>query len=288
MAVAIDVDELRERPAHFVPHLNGAEKVQAVEVLQAHHERAVLKLTNSAGATRFLKLDSSESRHRHEVSGLGHLASKAMAPEVVFSNPNRDGLAVLVLAEAHGQPLSTRSSQTDWAAAARSLVDMNVIEVNTVGDTGVGNWSAYLAGLAEYADGSDLVSRAIGGSIQSIVDDLAGFEPGSAGLGFIHGDAQPGHFFVDGGRIQAIDLADWTVGDIAFDLAVLTLDETNRLDDLVLILDPSNRRQVVARVKLYWMLRLATEIRWFDEHDFDPTQLLDRLGSMTSGRRQPR
>jgi len=284
MTVVIDVDELRERPAQFVPQLNGAEKVEAVEVLQAHHERAVLKLTNSAGSTRFLKLDSNESRHRHEVSGLAYLAASGMAPEIVFASPNRDGLAVLVLAEAQGQPLSTRSSRTDWEAVAQYLAHMNAIEVNS----GAGNWPAYLAGLAQYADGSDLVSRAIGGTIQSIVDDLAGFQTSSASLGFIHGDAQPDHFFVADGRIQAIDLADWTVGDIAFDLAVLTLDESNRLDDLVLAFDEADRRSVAARVGLYWILRLATEIRWFDEHDFDPTQLLGRLGAMTSDRRQPR
>ncbi|NOX29906.1 MAG: phosphotransferase [Actinobacteria bacterium] len=185
MTIAINVEELRERPHLFVPHLDGVETVETVEVLQAHYERAVLKLTNSA-------------------------------------------------------------------------------------------------------DGSDLVAHAVGGTTQSIVDEVVNYRLGPGQLGLIHGDAQPGHFFVDDGCVQAIDLADWTVGDIAFDLAVLTLDETNRLDELLLAFDSADRKSIAVRVGLYSMLRLATEIRWFDEHDFDPTQLLDRLGSMTSNGRQPR
>ena len=85
---------------------------------------------------------------------------------------------------------------------------------------------------------------------------------------FIHGDLQLEHVFVDGDEVTGVlDWSDAGQGDGMYDLAVLTLGQPDRLDDVASGYGDRVEREVI---RGYWSLRSFTAIRWLIEHGFDP------------------
>ena len=85
---------------------------------------------------------------------------------------------------------------------------------------------------------------------------------------FIHGDLQLEHVFVDGDEVTGVlDWSDAGQGDGMYDLAVLTLGQPDRLDDVAAGYGDRVEPEVI---RGYWSLRSLTAIRWLIEHGFDP------------------
>lgn len=85
---------------------------------------------------------------------------------------------------------------------------------------------------------------------------------------FVHGDLQPAHVFVtDDNKVAGvIDWGDAGVGDPHYDLAVLTVGHTERLEALIAGYDADVD---VERIRGYWSWRRLGSVRWMIEHGFD-------------------
>lgn len=84
---------------------------------------------------------------------------------------------------------------------------------------------------------------------------------------FTHGDLQPAHVFYEGDTITGvIDWADACTGDAAFDLAVLTVGDEERVDDLLAGYGDTVDRDVIAA---WWSVRRIGSVRWMIEHGFN-------------------
>lgn len=133
---------------------------------------------------------------------------------------------------------------------------------------------------------SRLLGRAFGGTEEPERDCV------------LHGDCQPSHFLLGapepdarlaaaeadarrlglvaqnaGDTIAAvIDFGDACTGDPAWDLAVLTLDDPGRLDDVLAGYAPEPRlaRRISALAGPYRLLRRLGEASWLADHGFDP------------------
>jgi aminoglycoside phosphotransferase (APT) family kinase protein len=101
----------------------------------------------------------------------------------------------------------------------------------------------------------------------------------------LHGDAQPEHAVLrpDGTLAAWLDFGDAMLGDASWDLAVLVLDDPERLDTVLDGYAPS--AQMLTRIERtlrpYRMLRYLGEASWLRDHGFDPSASLKGLLSLT-------
>jgi aminoglycoside phosphotransferase (APT) family kinase protein len=100
-------------------------------------------------------------------------------------------------------------------------------------------------------------------------------------LGWCHGDFQTEHVIVDPAtdRVSAIiDWADQGSGDIAWDVAVLTIDNDAHLRIFLDGYDADDelRAAIDQLLPLYSVVRLTGEAGWFAEHGYPPGESLRR------------
>ena len=238
-----------------------------------HHERLVWLAAGASGPL-VIKADVDAERHRRELLGLRAAQQTGCpVPEVI----DRVGgpVNVLVITHLHGSPLQGDDPSQTWAAVGAAVRDLHRSE--PTGERGIGSGD----GAAErIAPSIDYVTGGDPGTARPLID---------AGLDFVrrrlvaavegvqvHGDCQPDHFLLDETRTTVtgiLDFGDAGLGDPLWDLAVLTLEHPEHIDDVLVGYQPDPSMAERARYELpaYHALRCLTDIRWLREHDFDPT-----------------
>jgi aminoglycoside phosphotransferase (APT) family kinase protein len=232
-------------------------KVEKVEVVVAHSERATLRVGDV-----FLKIDADQARTDVEVEAMA--MAPIPTPEVLWRKP-----PVLALAALPGTALGrlgepSTASPAAWAAAgaaARSLHDAplppwpgrTLDELRSRLDAEC-NWLA-----ANEVLPIDLVTR------NRRVAERA-FRTWTPV--FIHGDLQVDHVFVDVEKITGVlDWSEAAQGDAMYDLAILTLGHEEHLEDVVAGYSTDVDVDVI---RAWWSWRSLIAIRWLVEHGFDP------------------
>ena len=218
-------------------------------------------------------------------------ASAAGLPVPAIVHVPGGTLPLLVLEHVPGQALSSGSPSPAWAEAGRllrRLHDMN-------GPRGIGSWAGrqpLRSFLTERACAQAAAATRHGLMTGRQAANLArrlGEEFREAGAPdrecLLHGDCQPAHFVLAGssprrngqaagaaGLIAAmLDFGDTSTGDPVWDLAVLTLDDPGRLDDVLTGYAPETglASRVRALIQPYRLLRWLGEAVWLDAHGFD-------------------
>ncbi|GAB2585924.1 aminoglycoside phosphotransferase [Paractinoplanes abujensis] len=231
--------------------------VDEVEVVVAHSERATLRVGDV-----FVKVDGNPGRLDVEVEAMA--LAPVPTPEVLWRKPN-----VLAIAKVPGQALGrlgtpSTASAGAWAAAGAAVRRLHEAPLPPWVGPGLDDMVAELDTECEWlvANGvlpAELVRR----NREVAAAALRPWKPA-----FTHGDLQTMHFFVSGDELNGvIDWSEAAQGDALLDLAVMTLGQEDRLDDL---LAGYGTDVDVAVIRGWWSVRSLTASRWLIEHGFDP------------------
>lgn len=261
------------------------------EVLVSMPYRCVFVTTSPDGSLVVVKADSRPGRLTPERKALTAVRAAGL-PVPAIVHACRGSLPLLVLEHVPGQALSSASPALAWAQAGallRRLHDMNE-------PSGIGSWAGrqpLRAFLTERAWAQAAAAARHGlmtGRQAANLARLLGEQfrevsaPGRECL--LHGDCQPAHFVLAGSsppgsgtgsagaaRLIAamLDFGDTSTGDPVWDLAVLTLDNPVRLDDVLTgyAPEPGLASRVAALIQPYRLLRWLGEAVWLDAHGFD-------------------
>jgi Ser/Thr protein kinase RdoA (MazF antagonist) len=240
------------------------------------------------GVDIVVKVDTEVERHDREVAAL-RAAAAAGVPVAdvvtVLAAGADDELRLLALRRVDGPTLRQRSHDVgSWRAAGAALAQLHRVTPPPV-LTGSAEWRDFLAWscAAERTNakrlGLDVPVDAIHAELVDVFATLP--EPD---LALIHGDAQPEHAVLDAdGTVAAwLDLGDAMVGDPAWDIAVLVLDDPHRLDAVLDGYQPSAAMldRVTLTLRPYRMLRYLGEAGWLVDHGFDPSESIAGLTAL--------
>jgi aminoglycoside phosphotransferase (APT) family kinase protein len=228
-----------------------------VKVVVAHQACATLRVGDV-----FLKIDGDQKRTDIEVEAMA--LAPIPTPEILWRKP-----PVLALATVPGTALGrlgepSSGSPAAWAAAGAAVRKLHDSPLPPWPGRSVDELASELDAECEWLVTSgtlpaDLVTR----NRQVAEAALRPWTPV-----FVHGDLQLAHVFVEGDEVTGI--IDWTEasqGDALFDLAILTLGNEDRLDDVVAGYGADVDLDVI---RAWWSLRSLVAIRWLVEHGFDP------------------
>jgi aminoglycoside phosphotransferase len=234
------------------------DKVDDVEVVVAHSERATLRV-----GTVFLKVDSDQGRSEDEVESMR--LAPVPTPEVLWHQP-----PVLALAAVPGTPLArlgrgSTAPPAAWASAGAV--------VRALHEAPPPPWPAHRRERADVALDAecmwlvenDVLPRELVRRNREIAG--AALRPPAAPV-FVHGDLQCDHVFVDGDLVTGV--LDWSEagqGDGMHDLATLTLGYPEHLDQVLSGYGAGADRTTI---RAHWSLRCLMAIRWLVQHGFDP------------------
>ncbi|MEV0949446.1 phosphotransferase [Promicromonospora sp. NPDC050249] len=231
--------------------------MEEVKVVVAHQACATLRVGDV-----FLKVDGDQTRTDVEVRAMAMVP--VPTPEILWRKP-----PVLALATVPGTALGrlgepSSAAPAAWAAAGAAVRKLHDSPLPPWPGPTVDELAAELDAECEWLVTSgtlpaDLVTR----NRQVAEAALRPWTPV-----FVHGDLQLAHVFVDGDEVTGI--IDWTEasqGDALFDLAILTLGNEDRLDDVAAGYGADVDLDVI---RAWWSLRSLGAIRWLVEHGFDP------------------
>ena len=228
-----------------------------IEVVVAHAERATLRVGDT-----FLKIDPDQTRAQVEVAAMR--AAPLPTPEVLWWKP-----PVLALATLPGRALGRLGRPSTASAAAWSAAGAAARRLH---DAPLPTWRSERTSMQVRSLDSEC-TWLIGNNVLPADLVMRNRDIAQAVLRpwtpvFIHGDLQLEHVFVDGDEVTGVlDWSDSGQGDGMYDLAVLTLGQPDRLDDVAAGYGDRVEREVI---RGYWSLRSLTAIRWLIEHGFDP------------------
>ncbi|MFD6142870.1 phosphotransferase family protein [Promicromonospora sp. NPDC060271] len=227
--------------------------MEEVKVVVAHQQCATLRVGDV-----FLKIDGDQTRSDVEVQAMAMVP--VPTPEVLWREP-----PVLALAAVPGTALGrlgepSSASPAAWAAAGAAVRKLHDSPLPPWPGRSVDELDAECEWLVTSGTlPADLVTR----NRQVAEAALRPWTPV-----FVHGDLQLAHIFLEGDEVTGV--IDWTEagqGDALFDLAVLTLGNEDRLDDVVAGYGTDVDLDVI---RAWWSLRSLVAIRWLVEHGFDP------------------
>jgi aminoglycoside phosphotransferase (APT) family kinase protein len=229
-----------------------------IEVVSANDARSVAK----AGDV-FLKVETDPARAEREVRALRSVTTVAV-PELLWYRAGPP--AVLITSAALGRALTP---DDDWRAVGSALASLHAAFAPSAEDLVPAN--AAVAAHPLHLDAYAEWFRDHGVGDVALVERLTRaaaqfFAAHGAAPVFVHGDFQPDHVFVDGSGVSCIiDWADSGFGDRHQDIAVLTLDHPDRLDEVIAGYGSGLDRQAVWA---YWVLRRLGAIRWLNDYGF--------------------
>jgi aminoglycoside phosphotransferase len=231
--------------------------MEEVKVVVAHQACATLRVGDT-----FLKIDGDQARTDVEVQAMA--MAPIPTPEILWRKP-----PVLALAALPGTALGrlgvpSPAPPSAWAASGATVRKLHDSPLPPWPGRSVDELASDLDAECEWlvASGTlpaDLVTR----NRQVAEAALRPWTPV-----FIHGDLQLSHVFVDDDEVTGV--IDWTEasqGDALFDLAILTLGNEDRLDDVVAGYGADVDLDVI---RAWWSLRSLVAVRWLVEHGFDP------------------
>jgi aminoglycoside phosphotransferase (APT) family kinase protein len=250
--------------------------LDAVDVISAHHERAVVAVGDVV-----LKIDAEGARLGVEVEAMA-LASAGGVP--VPAVRWREG-EVLALARLPGRALARLGEPDALPAEAWEAAGAVARRLHRSPLPPWEGWEA--AGFAAHADACARWIVDEGVVESSVVDRVRALaEPAlrPCEVVFIHGDLQAEHVFIDESSrvVGVIDWSDACQGDALFDLAVLTVGFAEHLDD---VLRGYGGAGDVDRdvIRGYWAIRRLGSVRWMVEHGFDPAGDIASVRRMAAG-----
>src|SRR5437763_3262922 len=240
-----------------------------VEVLISHTERAVVRVGDV-----FVKVDTDVERFERERVALQ--SARIPRPELLWY---RDGeTQVLALAAIQGAPLALLGQASPhppaaWEAAGSTA---RLLHGQTV-PAGLAKPSRYLLEdldeLEAWLLSKEIASRRI---VAEHTHRARAARGAATAETFIHGDFQPAHIFMtaDNEVAGVVDWGDAGVGDAHYDLAVLTVGNSENLGAVIKGYGGDVDRD---RIAGYWSWRRLGSIRWMIEHGFDPSDDLRAL-----------
>ena len=232
-------------------------RVEDVEVVVAHHERATLRVGEV-----FLKIDADQMRTDVEVEAMRR--APIPTPEVLWRTP-----PVLALAALRGTALGrlgerSTASPAAWAAAGAALRMLHDAPLPPWPGRSLEEKASSLDSECRWLLANDVLPTDLVTRNRRVAD--AALRPWTPV--FMHGDLQVAHVFVDGDEITGvIDWSEAGQGDALYDLASLTLGHHEHLSDVVAGYGTEVDLDVI---RGWWSLRSLTAIRWLVEHGFDP------------------
>ncbi|MEU4384146.1 aminoglycoside phosphotransferase family protein [Promicromonospora sp. NPDC023805] len=231
--------------------------MEEVKVVVAHQACATLRVGDV-----FLKIDGDQTRTDVEVQAMAMVP--VPTPEILWREP-----PVLALAALPGTALGrlgepSPAPPSAWVAAGAAVRKLHDTPLPPWPGRSVDELASELDAECEWLVTSgtlpaDLVTRN-----REVAE--AALRPWTPV--FVHGDLQLAHVFVEGDEVTGV--IDWTEasqGDALFDLAILTLGNEDRLDDVVAGYGTDVDLDVI---RAWWSLRSLVAIRWLVEHGFDP------------------
>jgi len=233
-------------------------RVNEVEVVVAHQERATLRLGDV-----FLKIDADQTRTDAEVQAMA--LAPVPTPEILWRKP-----PVLALGALPGSALGrlgepSNASPAAWAAAGAAARTLHDAPLPPWLGWSVDEFASRLETECEWLVANDIVGTDIVTRNRRIAEGaLRPWTPV-----FTHGDLQIAHVFVDNDEVTGIlDWSDACQGDALFDLAVLTLGHEEHLDDVVAGYGTDVDLDVI---RAWWSMRSLLAVRWLVAHGFDPS-----------------
>lgn len=231
--------------------------MEEVEVVVAHRECATLRVGDV-----FLKVDGDQARSDLEVEAMSR--APVPTPEVLWRTP-----PVLALAAVPGTALGrlgrpSTASPAAWAATGAAIRRLHDAPLPPWPGKSLDGIAARLDGECEWLVASGTLPADLVARNREVAE--AALSPWTPV--FAHGDLQLSHVFVDGDEVTGV--IDWTEagpGSALLDLAVLTLGQEDRLDDVLAGYGADVDRDVI---RGWWSLRSLVAIRWLSEHGFDP------------------
>ena len=277
-------------------------EVTVGEVLVGMAERCVFVTVRPDGSPVVVKADARPGRIATELRVLA-AARAAGVPGPAVVHADSEEPALLVLEYVPGPALGSAASAAAWAEAGRLLRRLHdmpdpsgigpAVEWPADGRLGprpplrhvlpqrVAREAAVAAQRGLISAGQALrISRLLGRAFGDIEDPERDC--------VLHGDCQPSHFLLGAQEAEArlgaaghsaadtiaavIDFGDACTGDPAWDLAVLTLDDPGRLDDVLTGYAPEPRLalRISALAGPYRLLRRLGEASWLADHGFSP------------------
>jgi aminoglycoside phosphotransferase (APT) family kinase protein len=220
-------------------------------------------------------------------------------------------LPLLVLEYVPGQALSSGSPAGAWAEAGRVLRRLH--DMDDPG--GIARWTGgrplreFLAerASAEAAAAArhGLMPASLAARLSDVLrEQFRGAQEADREC-LLHGDCQPAHFVLAGSRpgtsgsrapgpagavAAVLDFGETSIGDPVWDLAVLTLDDPGRLDDMLSGYAPQPRlaHRAHALIRPYRLLRRLGEAVWLSAHGFEAEPRAALLRAAAAGQDTPR
>ncbi|MGQ7295038.1 aminoglycoside phosphotransferase family protein [Quadrisphaera sp. KR29] len=235
-----------------------------VEVLVAHRARATLRVGDV-----FLKVDPDRAGTDAEVAAMAAVA--VPTPRVLWRRH-----PVLALERVPGTALGTfgrpspvgAAAWTAAGAAVRALHGTPVPDGFPGAPASPDAATAALAARLDRACAWFAAHGVVGADVLERNRRLALGVLRPSAPAFTHGDLQPDHVFVEGGRVTGV--IDWSAagpGDPALDVAVLTLGHPEHLAD---VLAGYGEAVDTNLVRAWWAYRCLTAVPWLAEHGFGP------------------
>jgi aminoglycoside phosphotransferase (APT) family kinase protein len=268
------IDDVVRRLQHIWGH-----HVAVVSVRVHLRDRAVFDTVSPDGRPVVVKADSVPRRLAKEVVMLRAAAGGGIpVPAVLLAERGIPGFLVLTMAQGHA--LSGTSLRLAWADAGRHLRRLHdlphppgIPRFNPVGY----DWRDFLLWWSDRATGKvadtgvlapDEVRR-LQSQLSTAFREMADPE-----YRLLHGDCQPDHFFIEprtGGLTALIDFGDASIGDPAWDFAVLTLRHPQRLCAVLYGYRPSTQMQgyIGQSVPAYRTLRSIGVVNWLADNGLD-------------------
>jgi aminoglycoside phosphotransferase (APT) family kinase protein len=232
--------------------------MEQVEVVVAHHERAVLRVGEV-----FLKIDADPTHTDREVEAMTR--APIPTPEVLWRKP-----PVLALAALQGRALGrlgqpSTASPAAWAAAGAAARRLHDAPLPPWPGPSVDEIASRLDTECAWLLANDVLPAPLVTRNRQVAE--AALRPWTPL--FTHGDLQIAHVFVDGDEITGV--VDWSEagpGDAMYDLASLTLGHQEHLGDVIAGYGADVDLDVI---RAWWSLRSLLATRWLVEHGFDPS-----------------
>ena len=244
-----------------------------LEVLSAHHERAVFGLDDV-----ILKIDGDRGHADVEVEAMRLAAGIVPTPAVRWHRP-----PVLALERLPGEPLGRpgeplTTPPAAWEAAGATVRRLHRLPLPPWPGWRAADFASYLDGCVRWCIDQRIVERTVVERAAALVVPALRPFP----LVFTHGDCQPAHVFVGGDEVTGvIDWADACQGDALYDLAVLTVGFEERLDDVLRGYGDVDADR--AAIRGWWAFRRLASVRWMVEHGFDASGDVAMLRATAGG-----